>query len=290
VITRGLYVITLLLSLLAACSPAGEPASQPEPTAQPGLVTDVSNLDRTAWWLSEVRRPNGELQEVASATTRPPLDLYFFAGDDVRSFHLAQGFAGCSSFGMRLDLAQARIFAERGGYEVACEVGEREQHALIMEALKNAAGLRLTTQGQLEVLDDSGEVQLSYRPKPVVLLDPALAETEWTLISLKGETVGEGNMITLSIAEAGVGWLGGETACGVYDGEIWQLDEGVFEVPEIVFADTECPENEAGEQSGAYRQALEGEVMGYRLAGRRLTLLNSSGEVVAIFQEAQENR
>lgn len=273
----------IVLLLFTACNTAGERAvEQNEP------VADTAALDRSEWWLSRVRLPRGDFEKVEATMTEPPVHLEFFAADDVRNFHLYEGFTGCTSFGGEFDLGQPQNFEEPGTVEGPCPAELTQQDEIIPEVIENASALQLSPEGMLEVVGGDGEISLVYTPEPKAPVDPALGNTEWELVTLRGKPVLAGTVLTIAITEASSGWwIGGLGGCNEFYGEIRRLDEGVINVPKIFWTDGGC-EGAIGRQESAYFHTLRDDVAGYHLDGQRLELLNATGEVVGVLRKAPE--
>ena len=289
----------LFVTLVVACSGEFEEEEVPveeaelEPVDEGRPVTDPAALDNTEWWLAEVEGEN-----VAGEDLEPPVYLRFFAAGPERQENEFSAFAGCNYLGGLFALEEeSPLFPRLDRTDFPCEEvppAVIEQEEAVLAALEEAAGLRLTADDRLYVVDGEGDARLAYTAKPPAEVDAGLTGGEWVLVSLNGEVPLSGVRTTLHFeaeqeAEPGTiidAWIDGNTGCNDYSGEIREAAAGVFDVPEIVSNEEGCNEP-AGvmDQELAFLEALR-KAAGYRLEGDQLELLNDAGETTLTFERA----
>jgi heat shock protein HslJ len=116
-------------------------------------------------------------------------------------------------------------------------------------------------------------------------IDPALADSEWVLVSLNGGDLVEGSNITLGFAE---GRVGGFAGCNGYGSEYTAADEGKLAISMIQITLQACLSPEGVmEQESAYTEALVNAVA-YRVMGDRLEIEDAGGEVTLVFVRKEE--
>lgn len=165
-----------------------------------------------------------------------------------------------------------------GGTLVGCRSAQYEDDYAGMLTRADAyrvEGLRLVLR------DAGGRTLLEFgRYSPVV--ERALADAEWELVSLRGGDPPEGSPMTLRFAS---GHIAGSAGCNGYVLALERADRGRFVVSDREEALTTVGDcmRRATDRQEEYLRAL-GESRAYRLEGGRLELLDGSGETVLAFR------
>lgn len=239
--------LALLIAVLAACG-----TTPPAP----------ASLEGTAWVLQSLRGQS------PLAGTTITLDFAAELG----------GRAGCNHYGGSYTAAGDRLtLGMLYMTEMYCPdpAGVMEQESAYLEALSTVARYRLAG-GRLELLDDAGQVVLSFAPAPPPPA-AALEGTDWVLTTfLDGEAASSvlaGTEITLRLEE---GKASGTAGCNSYFGPYTLQGDGLsFGPPASTKMYCQDP---AGvmDQESQYLNLLEG-VTTFDLDGARLTLRAPDG-------------
>ncbi len=249
--------------LIASSGQACAPIEAPTP-----LVT----LDDTKWELISL---NGH-----SLTRGAAITLAFYPGNYM------EGDAGCNSYGVdyTIDGTKFRVPVIHRT-EQACEVpdGTMQQEATYFQALASVAAYR-AAEDHLEFEDATGTLILVYGRKLPPTVDPALQDTEWTLMQLRGQDLVAGSRITLNLARNG---FEGFVGCNNYGGEYEHANDGNWTSASVWLTAMDCGQPALMDQEAAFVAAL-GEVTGYRLADGRLELVNAQGKVILAFARKEE--
>ena len=105
-----------------------------------------------------------------------------------------------------------------------------------------------------------------------------VADTEWSLVDLNGQSVGSHPQVTLNFEDS---TINGRDGCNSYS-TTYTVTDGKFSVNKNISATMmACPEP-IMQQAAAYITALT-QAAAYTIDGRQLTLLDASGKVLATF-------
>ena len=247
--TKMTLLFLLLTFLLAAC----------------GGGADTPSLAGRAWVLEKI----GDLPIVEN--TAPTLVF----GEDGQ----AGGNGSCNRFGGSYELKAGKLtFGPLSSTMMAClEAGVMEQEAAYLQALQSAAAYQVKD-GQLLILDASGQVVLTFAPQ-----DTSLEGKTWTLTAFNDGN----NLVSLVIdtqinAEFKDGNLSGQGGCNNYNGPFNQDGKKLSFGP-LASTEMACGEPVGVmEQESAYLAALS-KVASYAMEGNRLTLFDASGLIMAEF-------
>jgi heat shock protein HslJ len=225
-------------------------------------------LEGTEWTLASLR--GGE--PVAGTS----LTLAFYEDNYL------EGSAGCNSYGPNYAASYQRFrISEINRTRFECEAppGIMPQDQAFFEALASIAAYH-ATEDRLEFRNTRGEKVLVYARKLPPVVDAALADTEWLLTSLFGNSLLEDSRITLNLGEDG---FEGFAGCNNYGGEYEAAEEGKLLTSDIFFTAMDCPSPEGiMEQETAYIEALSSPAA-YRLANDRLEIADAGGEAILAF-------
>lgn len=248
-----IVTLTILAVMIVACGPADDGQG------------DRISLDGTSWKLVAL---NGE----------PPLEgttitAAFSEGE-------ITGNSGCNSYAGSHTLDGNEItFDTLLATEMAClePEGVMEQETTYLETLRGAAEVRLTD-GQMEMLDESGAVLLRFERQESFTGDPAqLVGTEWELLTLDGSTLDEEWDFTLAFAGNRYSGLAG---CRHFEGS-YEAGDGEIRFADMTMLEEECP------AAGDDYYALEGQFTDcltwarhWRIAQDQLEIRTERGEVL----------
>jgi heat shock protein HslJ len=129
-----------------------------------------------------------------------------------------EGFAGCNEYGGEYEAADkgALLMSDILRSLLLCDSpqGIMEQEGAYIHALSSSAAYRLTD-GRLGIADDRGEAVLVFTRKEEFVTDPrALLGTAWRLVSIDGERLSGGSIVTLDFFTGSI--LGGHLGCRDY--------------------------------------------------------------------------
>jgi heat shock protein HslJ len=129
-----------------------------------------------------------------------------------------EGFAGCNNYGGEYEAADEGTLLTSDIFQTLVDClspeGIMEQETAYLQALRRSATYRLAD-GRLEIADAAGETSLVFARKEEFGTDPtALLGTMWRLVSIDGDSVGEGSTSTLAFYSEFI--LGGHAGCGDY--------------------------------------------------------------------------
>jgi heat shock protein HslJ len=194
-----------------------------------------------------------------------------------------QGTAGCNSFGSDYT-SNGQTFQvteiHQTRFECKAPPGIMDQDRAFLAALAQIAAYQATEE-QLTFQDAADETILIFARKRPPVVDSALVDTTWIVISLEGEDLIEGSHIELSLEQEG---FGGFAGCNRYGGEYEAADEGKLILAEMAVTAMDCPTPEGiVEQETRYIQALRS-ATSYRLEGERLALFDDQGERVLLYR------
>jgi heat shock protein HslJ len=108
--------------------------------------------------------------------------------------------------------------------------------------------------------------------------EPALAGSEWTLVSLKGKPPLAGTTITLKF-EADT--AGGSSGCNSYGGP-YTARGGRLTITDVASTMMACLEQDLMEQEALYLQTLS-QAAGYRATDDQLEIQDAGGETILTF-------
>jgi heat shock protein HslJ len=264
-----IFKFLALASLLAACTSA--PTSTP-PEGGPGESPPLTELEGTHWSLV---RLNG--RELAPDTF---ISLEIAGGG-------ISGNAGCNGYGGSFSSAEPGKLqlSEISSTAMACEPEIRmQQEGEFLQALQHATGYRLV-EGQLELLDASGEVLLVFSSEETFQADPAdLVGTSWILVSLDGQPPMEGSTITMEFLADNR--MKGSAGCRNYQGN-YQAETDSIHFPKISMVEMECQWPATfGVQEGDFTDVLTW-ANRYQLAEDRLEIYSSRGETL-VFERTSD--
>jgi heat shock protein HslJ len=225
-------------------------------------------LEGTEWTLASL---HGD--EPAAGTS---LTLAFYEDNYL------EGSAGCNHYGANYAASdQGFRMSEIGRTRFECEAppGIMPQDHAFFEALASIAAYH-ATEDRLEFRNTRGQTVLVYARKLPPVVDAALANTEWLLTSLFGNSLLEESRITLNLGEDG---FEGFAGCNNYGGEYEAADEGKLLMSDTFLTAMDCPSPEGiVEQETAYIEALNSSAT-YRVTNDRLEIADASGEVMLAF-------
>lgn len=191
------------------------------------------------------------------------------------------GFAGCNTYGGTYVAADEGVVkvGETAVTLMLCQgpAGVMEQEEAYIDALRNAAGYRVTD-GRLEIESAAGETALVFRRKPEYPMDPAdLVGTEWRLVSLAGDTLIEGSIITLAFHNDHL--VIGHAGCREYV-FAYRASSDDIRFPFQAMMVEPCLGDEAlMRQEGRYTESL-GWATDYRMDEGQLEIFTARGEVL----------
>jgi heat shock protein HslJ/Tol biopolymer transport system component len=250
-----IMAVTLMVVLLTvACSQTSDP-----PQGDPIL------LDGTSWMLLAL---NNQTLLPGTAITAA------FSEAEVT------GHSGCNSyFGSYAIDGSALEFGAIGMTAMACLEPERvmEQEVTYLEILGTVTEARLSD-GQLDMLDESGETVLRFERQEDFEGDPAdLAHTEWELHTLDGNPLDSSLPFTIAFAGDRYSGLAG---CRHYEGA-YDAGDGTIRFIDITMLEEDCP----GAESDYY--TLEGQFTDsltwarhWRIVDGRLEIRTQRGEIL----------
>lgn len=248
--------LVILVLALTACGPTANGDEEPV------------RLDGTSWVLQEM-----DSEAPLEGTT---ITAEFADGE-------ISGSSGCNSyFGSYTLEGNTITFGIMGMTEMACmePEGVMEQESTYLETVRSATEVRLA-QGQLEMMDESGDVVLRFkRPDESGVQTASLEGTTWSLESfVEGEAATSliaGTTITMELSN---GRLTGSAGCNSYGGS-YTAEDGELTVNELVWTEMACLDPEGVmEQEQRYLDTLNN-VSTFELEGNRLTLRTSDGRAL----------
>ena len=129
-----------------------------------------------------------------------------------------EGFAGCNNYGGEYEAADGGVLLTLDIFQTLADCPSPEgimaQETAYLQSLRRSATYRLAD-GRLDVADAAGETILVFARKEEFGTDPtALLGTMWRLVSVDGDSVGEGSTSTLTFYSESI--LGGHAGCGDY--------------------------------------------------------------------------
>jgi heat shock protein HslJ len=195
----------------------------------------------------------------------------------------AGGHTSCNNFGGSYEAKNGKLtFGPLFSTQMAClEPGVMEQEAAYLQALQSAGAYELR-EGQLLVLDASGQVVLIFSPQ-----DLRLEGRTWTLTAFNdGQNLVSVQRDTKLYADFKDGNISGSGGCNNYNGPFTQDGNNLYlSFGPIASTRMACREP-AGvmEQESAYLAALS-KVARYNINGNRLTLFDADGLVMAEFEK-----
>lgn len=254
----------------AAASPTSEPPATPSSPPPSTSIADLTTLD---WQLAEI--------DGAPILDGSIVTLTFIA--DNRS--VINGYTDCHSYFAGIEWDESSFQISESGPFAGLDQTERPcQHPLdgprqdryFFEALADVTRYQASNE-QLVLLDDSGEPQLTFAPRPPVTVDPALAGTSWRLT---GPYLLPDTTITLTFDDASVN---GNDGCNDYGAQLLAASDGRLLFGNGSETDMACltPEG-VMEQADRYAQTLS-YIAGYRIDGDQLQLVDQPGSVQLLY-------
>jgi heat shock protein HslJ len=159
-----------------------------------------------------------------------------------------------------------------------------DQEAALFEGLQAIAAYQASEEALVFRAAD-GETIMTFARKVPLPVDPALADSGWVLVALRGENLLEGSHISLSFDQEGAG---GYSGCNRYGGQYKVADEGSLRLSEIPVTAMECDTPEGVmDQELVYLEALCA-VESYELADGRMVLRDGEGQKVLVYDRQQE--
>jgi heat shock protein HslJ len=198
------------------------------------------------------------------------------------------GYAGCNNYGGEYEAADGGILRipEIFQTEMDCPSPEgiTEQETAYIQALRSSASYRLTD-GRLEISDARGETILVFAQKDEFGTDPgALLRTVWRLVSMDGESLGEGPAFTLAFHSEDI--LGGHAGCRDYLATYQATGDDLTLLVEAMF-DAGCRVEDADlEQEGQFLGVLAPKA-DLRLSAGQLEIHGERGGVL-VFEPLPE--
>jgi heat shock protein HslJ len=286
----GSLVLVLLIILMAACGGEGPPPiSTPQlpqeteqvveaaPTEIPPTVVPVVDPDQVTaeLWLL-VGFGDAANPAVVDPDTLITLE---FAPDGTVS-----GSSGCNNYSSSYELeadGSLTISTPFAATMMMCPKG-MDQESAYLGALETATSLRITDEGWLEILFDSGqpyEEALVYVPG-----ETPLVGTQWLLLAFgdadSPSTVEEGTIVTAVFTEEGN--VSGSGGCNYYAGSYEVSDDQISFGPLATTAKI-CPVG--SEQETEYLSALDAAET-FNLFGQRLSISYNDGQGILVYTSA----
>ncbi len=263
--TASLLVIVVACVIAAGCTSG---------TSTPGTATGLTG---TSWTLDSYLAGNGTLVPVL-----PETEISARFDDDGK----VTGSAGCNGYGgdYRLDGTALSVSSVAQTLKLCTEPeGIMEQEARFIDLLGSSAGYRI--ENDRLVITDAEGTEVLFFVKGAA--PAALAGTSWTLSSLAGDDgtltpVLDGTTVTATFSVDGN--VGGSAGCNHY-GAGYHLDGAGLTIEPAIRTEMYCSEPPGVmDQEDRYLAHLT-EVASYRMEDGLLTLMDSDGADILVFEE-----